>query len=129
MSVVIDASALVELLLRTPRAATVAEAVSDDVLLAPDLINVEVASALRRLVRLGEVSQLRAAQAIHRLGEAPLQRVPTLGLLPDIWRTRDTISAYDAAYAALARALDARLITADGRLARASGLGVQIVSV
>jgi predicted nucleic acid-binding protein len=87
----------------------------------PHLADAEVASCLRRLVAvgtLGAVDAMRALQAWQRLGAT---RYPMVGLLGRVWELRDTISAYDATYVALAESLDCALVTADARLSRAAG--------
>jgi predicted nucleic acid-binding protein len=120
----VDASAFVEVLLRSGRAAAVARAVIGFDMAAPDLLNVEVLSTLRRLERAGTLSAGRAAQAVQDLSRAPLYLLPTHGLLGDMWAMRANVSAYDAAYIALARALRCHLVTGDARLAHAPGIGI-----
>lgn len=88
-------------------------------MVAPDLINVEVLSVLRRLLRAGKIDGRRADQSLVDLFTAPLRRLPTLPLLASAWRWRDNLSAYDACYVALSEALACPLITGDARLARA----------
>jgi predicted nucleic acid-binding protein len=129
MPVVIDASALVELLLRLERAPAVLQAVGDTQMVAPDVINPEVLWALRRRERHGNLRADRARHAVEDLLDAPLQRFPTLPLLPVAWALRANVTSYDACYVALARALDCPLVTADRKLARAPGLGVPLVMV
>ena len=129
MPVVVDASALVELLLQRKRAPAVAQAVGTTEMAAPDVVNPEVLSALRRMERTGELRADRAGQAVDDLLDAPLRRFPTLPLLPAVWELRDSISSYDACYVALARALGCPLVTGDLRLSRAPGLGVPLVTV
>ncbi|MFN2568803.1 MAG: type II toxin-antitoxin system VapC family toxin [Candidatus Dormibacteria bacterium] len=126
--VVIDASATIELLLNTTRAPAVIQATAGQRPSAPDLISIEVASTIRRLVRRGELTDERGAEAIADLGAMPLRLLPMRGLLEVVWSLRHNLSAYDAAYVALARALRCPLITGDGRLARAPGLGVPTIS-
>jgi predicted nucleic acid-binding protein len=129
LTIVIDASALVELILRTPRAAKVQTALDDHRILAPDLINVEVLSTLRRLLRQGNIADTRAQQAVTMVRVAPVLRIATLALLNEVWSLRDNVTAYDAAYVALARVADCPLVTGDARLARASLTGVTIILV
>src|SRR3954471_6622093 len=121
--IVIDASAVLEALLHTP-AATAVEArlfAQGETLHAPHLLDVEVAQVLRRFAARGEIAPERGRSALADLADFPLQRYPHDLLLPRIWELRDTITAYDAAYVALAEALDAPLLTRDRRLAVASG--------
>jgi predicted nucleic acid-binding protein len=96
---------------------------------APDLMDVEVASAFRRLVRDGHVDDARATAAVHLLAEVPVERRSATVLLPRVWALRHNLSAYDATYVALAEALDCPLLTCDGRLADAPGHGAEIVRV
>lgn len=121
--IVIDASALLEFLLQTPLGVRVEARLfrRDDEFHAPHLVDVEVAQGLRRLVRTGEVSSGRAADAIADLTELDLHRHAHLDLLGRAWKLRDNISAYDAMYVALAEAIDALIVTCDGPLAKAPG--------
>jgi predicted nucleic acid-binding protein len=129
MPVVVDASALVELLLQLERAPAVLQAIGDTQMVAPDVINPEVLWALRRRERLGSLRADRAGQAVEDLLDAPLHRFPTLPLLPVVWSLRVKVTSYDACYVALARELDCVLVTADRRLSRAPRLGVPLVTV
>ena len=90
-------------------------------LAAPWLVDLEVTSVLRRAAASGRLPDRRARQALADLAALPLERAPHTPLLPRIWELRENVTAYDAAYVALAEAIDASLLTADGRLARASG--------
>jgi len=129
MPAVVDASALVELLLQGERAPAVAHAVRGTEMTAPDVVNPEVLSVLRRMERTGEVRPERARQAVADLLDAPVRRFATLPLLPVVWELRGSVSAYDACYVALARALGCPLVTGDLRLTRAPGLGVPLIAV
>jgi predicted nucleic acid-binding protein len=129
MPAVVDASALVELLLQGERAPAVAHAVRGTEMTAPDVVNPEVLSVLRRMERTGEVRPERAGQAVADLLDAPVRRFATLPLLPVVWELRGSVSADDACYVALARALGCPLVTGDLRLTRAPGLGVPLVAV
>lgn len=126
--IVVDASALLEVLLRTPAA----EAVEDrlfaprQTLHAPHLIDVEVAHVIRRYAANGDIDAGRGRAALVDLADFPLRRYPHDLLLPRIWELRSIVTAYDAAYVALAEALDAPLLTRDRRLAAASGHRAQI---
>ena len=92
-----------------------------EVLAAPELVDLEVASVLRRQNLAGDVNVRRADLALADLAALPLQRAPHLPLLPRCWELRENLTVYDASYVALAEALDATLITGDRRLARANG--------
>ncbi|MGP0100009.1 MAG: type II toxin-antitoxin system VapC family toxin [Solirubrobacteraceae bacterium] len=127
--VVIDASALVELLLRSETGVRVERAIGDAALVAPDVVNPEVVQSLRGLERGGKLTSGRASTAIDRLAESDISRVPTRMLLREVWSLRANLSAYDACYVALARALDCPLLTVDASLTRAPRLGVTLISV
>jgi predicted nucleic acid-binding protein len=117
--VVIDASVLVDALLVAGPARV---RLASDNLQAPELIDAELLSVLRRLVLADKLQEGHALQALataHRLG---LRRHQMRSLWPRAWELRTNLSAYDALYVALAEQLDAPLLTADARLARASGL-------
>jgi predicted nucleic acid-binding protein len=90
-------------------------------LVAPELLDLEVASVWRRAVRRGQMTEHRARQALADLAALPLARAPHAPLMSRIWELRDNLTVYDAAYVALAEALDASLLTADRKLAQASG--------
>ena len=126
--IVVDASALLEFLLQTPLGTRVeARLLRDrDEFHSPHLIDVEVTQGLRRLVRAGEVSANRAAEAIEDLVDLDLHRHAHLDLLARLWKLRDNVTAYDAMYIALAEALDATVITCDTPLAKAPGHRAQI---
>jgi predicted nucleic acid-binding protein len=113
---VIDAGALLELLLRTLRAESVQAVVDDRQLVAPAVIDAEVLSALRGLERSRAVTPKRAALAVADLRVAPIERYPLDGLLERAWDLRATLGAYDALYVALAVELDCPLVTTDDRI-------------
>jgi predicted nucleic acid-binding protein len=129
MPVVIDASALVELVLHTTRARAVDQAIGATDMVAPDVVNLEVLSTLRRLERTGKLSAQRADQAVDDLVHAAVRRLATLPLLPAAWTLRANVTASDACYVALARDLGCALVTGDLRLSRAPKLGVPLVTV
>lgn len=97
-----------------------------EVLAAPELIDLEVPSILRRLVLAGGMPLRRAELALSDLLALPLRRVAHRALLPRCWELRSTLTVYDAAYVALAEELSATLLTADTRLSRAPGLRCQV---
>jgi predicted nucleic acid-binding protein len=127
--IVIDASALVELLTRSPLSAKIDRVVGDTDLIAPDVLNPEVLQSLRGLERGGRLTSARASLAVARLAEIPIPRIPTQGLLHEAWLMRANISAYDACYVALARTLDCPLLTTDRPLTRAPNLGIPLLVV
>ena len=90
-------------------------------LTAPELVDLEVTSVWRRQVRDGAMDARRATLALADLTALPLRRAPHRALLARCWELRDNLTVYDAAYVALAEALEVTLLTGDGRLARATG--------
>jgi predicted nucleic acid-binding protein len=93
---------------------------------APQLIDLEVTSVLRRLVLGGHLPARRAELALSDFLALPLRRAPHRALLPRCWELRDNLTTYDAAYVALAEALHVTLVTADVRLSRAPGLRCEL---
>ncbi|HXV78596.1 MAG TPA: type II toxin-antitoxin system VapC family toxin [Candidatus Binatia bacterium] len=126
---VIDASAATEYLLRTPLGLKVATAIEDASLIAPELIDVEVLSVLRRAVWRGEITEQRAILAIEDLVDWSLDRISHKSLVWLAWQHRNNVSAYDAFYVAAARIANAPLLTADGPLSRAPKLEISIQNV
>jgi len=126
--IVLDASALVELLLGTDSGRSIAERIADPGLglHVPHLADVEVAQALRRFVRNGELDVTSGRSALQDLRALDLERHPHEPLLDRVWALRDRLTAYDAVYVALAEALDTMLLTCDARLARAPGMGRRV---
>jgi predicted nucleic acid-binding protein len=126
--IVVDASAVLELLLRTARGLKVQERVlvSRESLHAPHLIDIEVTQTLRRLVNLKELSQVRGQQALEDHLALNIKCAEHKDLLERVWTLRDSVSAYDAAYLVLAEVLDAPFITCDAKLARAHGHNARI---
>jgi predicted nucleic acid-binding protein len=122
--IVLDASAVLELLLGTPAGLEVGARLADAsvALHVPHLIDIEVAQVLRRYVREAQLTIEDAAGAITDLRDLNLTRHAHEPLLGRIWELRDNFSAYDAAYVALAEVLDASLVTCDRRLAHAPGM-------
>jgi predicted nucleic acid-binding protein len=121
--IVVDASAVLELLLDPQGSAALRDRLlaGGESLAAPHLIDLEVAQVLRRYAAAGEMSASRGAQAVEDLGDLPVERYPHELLLGRVWELRANLTAYDAAYVALAEALAAPLLTRDARLARSRG--------
>ena len=124
--IVVDASAALAALLNdgSARAALSVEQVH-----VPHLIDVEVASGLRRLTRAGELSAEHAWSCLETWLLLGVTRYPMKGLVERVWQLRDNLSAYDACYVALAEELGTGLVTADGRLARAVGVRCPVTVV
>ncbi len=116
--IVLDASAVLELLLVTDRGRRAAERIAptQETLHAPHLIDREVAQVLRRYVARRQLDEVRAGQALDDLRDLDLNRYAHDILLGRIWELRHNASAYDAAYLALAETLGAPLLTSDARL-------------
>ena len=126
--IVLDASALVELVVGTPAGRRLAARIADPAvsLHVPHLADIEVTQALRRYAREGDLTDDDAARALEDLRSLDLQRHAHEPLLERIWELRRHLTAYDAVYVALAEVLDAVLVTADRRLARAPGIAARI---
>lgn len=118
--VVLDASALVDVLAATPRAGRVRERIAHTKLHAPAHFDAEVLSALARLSRAGERTSDQIQAACVELAAAPVIRHPLPDLLVEAWRKRERIRVLDALYVALAEKLDVLVISTDARLCRTS---------
>ena len=122
--IVLDAAAAVAVLLNVgPEARLIRERISqpDETLHVPHLLEVEVLHALRRHNLGGALSAERARLALNRLRQTRLIRYSHTPFLGRIWELRENLTAYDAAYVALAEALKASLVTTDARLAQVPG--------
>ena len=126
--IVLDASALVELVLNTAAGQTIAARIADPGLSlhVPHLADIEVAQALRRYANDGGLDAADAAVALEDLRSLDLERHAHEPLLDRVWALRHNLSAYDAVYVALAEVLDTVLLTCDGRLARAPRAGRRV---
>ena len=124
---VIDASAVVEVVMGTPNGFVIEETAfgSGEPIAAPHLIDVEVLHVVRRCHRQRLLTTERSEQALEDLANLPITRFGHLPLHSAIWRLRDHLTAYDAAYVALAEMLDAPIVTCDGKLARSTGHNVK----
>ncbi len=124
---VIDAGVLaVALLDDGPEGDGVRSRLVGEQLAAPSLIDLEVASVWRGLARAGQLDPRRVGLALGDLLDLPIQRVEHTPLLSRCWELRDNLTAYDAAYVALAEALDALLLTADGGMGKANGVRCEV---
>jgi predicted nucleic acid-binding protein len=124
---VTDASTVVELLAGHIAGTSRRALFEDEELIAPALIDAEVASALAGLERGGKLSRGRCLEAIADLVELPLERRPLEPLLGTAWSLRHNLGLYDAFYVAAARQSGYPLVTGDDRLARAPDLGIDLV--
>lgn len=126
---VIDASAGTEYLLRTPLGEKLDDLIEEAVLLAPALLDVEVLSVLRRALLQKRIEEHRARLALEDLAGWPVDRIPHSLLLQEAWKHRHNVSAFDAFYVAVAKLYEASLLTADGPLSRAPGLGIVVQNI
>ncbi|HWF00628.1 MAG TPA: type II toxin-antitoxin system VapC family toxin [Caulobacteraceae bacterium] len=129
--IVLDASVVVEMLLRPDACEPIFERLSrrGESLHAPHLLDVEVAHVLRRAARDGVIDERHGRMLVGELAALPISRYAHQPLLPRIWALRSQITAYDAAYVALAEALDAPLLTRDAKLATAAPLSARVERV
>ena len=121
--IVVDASAMVEVLLLSPVGRRLQSRLfaPGETLHAPHLVDLEVAHVLRRYCLAGAITAERGREALEDLAGLPLTRHGHTPFVPRSWELRDNLTAYDAAYVALAEFLEAPLITRDGALARSGG--------
>jgi len=124
VSLVVDASVVAEVLIGSGKGQAAQPALRAHDVHAPELLYVEVVSVLRGWLRGGLVTQARAEQALQDLRLFPVHSWPHAGLTARMWQLRNNVSAYDAAYVALAETLGFPLLTTDARLARAVGSAV-----
>ena len=129
--IVVDASALIDVLLGTETGKQAAVRILDprESIHAPHLIDLEVIQVLRRFVRKREISSPRGQAAVHDLAVLPLVRYPHQLFLARIWSLKDSLTAYDAAYVVLAEALSAPLVTRDRRMASVAARWVDVETV
>ena len=121
--IVVDASAMVLALVDEREAGRIARArLAGEAITAPELLDLEVLSVLRRLTAGGILTARRARAALDDLAVAPIQRVPHLPLLERCWALRPNATSYDAAYIAVAELLELTLVTTDRKLARTPGV-------
>lgn len=126
--IVLDASATIEWLLQTPVGMRIDRRIfsRSGQLHAPHLLDVEVAQVLRRYVQDKAITAQRGEEALGDLADLPLNRYPHDFLIPRAWELRETLTAYDAVYVALAELLEAPLLTCDRKIALASGHSARV---
>lgn len=125
-TVVIDASALIEVLIGAEPSQPLRQRLLTSELTAPDLIITEVLNVLRRRARVSSTGRAQADRAAWWLTRAPIATVGYRALVDRVWDLCDSITAYDAHYVALAEQLGAPLITCDAKLAKSHGHKVDI---
>ncbi|MDP2711419.1 MAG: type II toxin-antitoxin system VapC family toxin [Solirubrobacteraceae bacterium] len=119
---VVDTSAVLAALVGGASSSSVADRLAGDPdLHAPHLLDIEVLHALRGLVRANALSEDRAHDVRSDVAELTIVRYPHEPLADRIWALRHNLTAYDAAFVALAEALGAPLVTCDAKLAAAPG--------
>ena len=124
--IIVDTSVILELFLHTPVGVRHADRIFDQERHAPELIDLEFVNVLRRFARRGATALAEADEALTNFTNFGIERHAHTVLLPRIWALRDSVSAYDASYIALAEMLDAPLLTCDARLAHAHGHSAKI---
>jgi len=120
MTLVVDASAVAEILFGTEAGRRAATMIDGHVLLAPQHLTAEVASVIRGWALSRQITDEQALRGFTEFDELDVEQVPMISLLPDVYALRHNISAYDAMYVVLARAMQCRLLTLDARLAAAA---------
>jgi predicted nucleic acid-binding protein len=127
---VADASAIVDLLAGAPNAGSIAAALAPfPELDVPEHFHVEAISALRGMLLRGDLAADRAERALQLLAELRVVRHAVEPLTRTIWSMRDALTAYDAAYLAVAQNIDARLLTTDRALAAAARSDRRLVAI
>ncbi len=129
--IVVDASVVAAALIDAgPEGAQLRARLVSERLAAPELIDLEVASVVRRRCAAGLLAADRAEQALDDLLALPMERAPHRPLVPRCWQLRHNLTVYDAAYVALAEILGAVLVTGDQGLGLAPGIrcAIEVVS-
>lgn len=127
--IVIDASACVDLALENSPAALLEALIDGRHLHAPDILDLEVTSALARIERSDGASAQRVGTALRDFGDLPVRRHSSRPLVAAAWSLRRGLRVSDAYYVALARRLGAPLLTTDGRLERGRPADVEVLAV
>jgi predicted nucleic acid-binding protein len=128
--IVADASAIAEVLLARPQAPAIRQALAPHPELhVPEHFHVEVLSVLRRYSIRGDLAERRAGEALAALADLRAVRYPVIEMADAVWELRPSLTAYDAAYLALARRLDVRLMTLDRGLAVAARAEGRLVAL
>lgn len=124
--VVVDNSALIEMVAGHPQDRSLLRRLATSSGRAPEIIDAEAVSTLRKMMLRGRPTDEQATAALNLAVEAPIRRISHRPLVAAAWRLRHAVSAFDALYLALAQRLDAPLITCDARLAGSNGHGAKV---
>ena len=124
---VIDASALIELVSGNPPDTALRRTALTGTGAAPELVDIEAASTVRRMVLSGLMPAEEGRDVLHDVSRTPISRTSHRPLLTRVWELRHAITAYDAAYVALAERLDVPLLTCDAKLGGAIGHRAEIL--
>jgi len=124
--IVVDASAVLEVLVGEPNPSLASRLAAEEVLHAPHLLDTELLHVLRRLERRRDLTRTQVATAREQFDALAIDRYPHHPLSARVWELRTSLSAYDATYVSLAEALGATLVTTDRRIARAGGVGAVV---
>jgi len=128
--IVVDASVVLGVLIADAKADDIEKLIIvQDWLVAPELIDLEVTNALRRLERLRQIAPSDAAVLLSQYLRLRLLRFSMTDLIGDIWSMRQNLTAYDASYVARAGSLDLPLYTRDAKLAAAAGHSAKIILI
>jgi predicted nucleic acid-binding protein len=125
--IVADASAIMEWLIGGSRGQAVVRALEGEDIHVPAHLDVEVAQVTRRLALDTVITPARGRAMLELLAEMPIRRVSVVPLLPRVWALRENLTAYDAAYVALAESLPAPLLTLDRKIRSAPGHQAEVV--
>ena len=120
MTLVVDASAVAEILVGTETGRRAAAVLGEHELLAPQHLTAEVASVIRGWSLARQITDEQALRAFREFDELGIEQVPMMSLLPSVYSLRHNVSAYDAMYVVLARAVPCQLLTLDARLGAAA---------
>ncbi|WP_308467000.1 type II toxin-antitoxin system VapC family toxin [Rathayibacter soli] len=124
----VDASAVVDVITDSPNSAAVLDRIRGQDLIAPEIVDVEVCSAMARLERANLVTSAETDRALALYRELPLHRVAHYDLMNFAWQLRHSVRVADAFYVACALAVDAPILTLDQRMIRSAPQGVRFVS-
>lgn len=124
---IVDAGVLFEVVAATPESSALVDRLAEEPeQFAPQLIDVEVFSVIRRQHSAGRLDATAARQAVADLQDWPGERIGHRLFFDRAWELRDNVRGADAMYVALAEAMDGVLLTTDARLSRATGIRCRV---